>query len=543
MKELKVAISQLNAASSSIPQLVLSSMDPGEGKSSAICDFLRFWKEEGFSQHHGALIVLSRHEEIRSYVDRAGFSRRHYAVTVAEGDAMNEMGLSDPDAAPILFTTHEKLRRWTAGRSFADADKFHYLGRPRALRIWDESFLPAQPVTVRLDVLKGIPAAIRLIDPKATAQLDAFTAVSDSAEHRCIVQLPQELYAPKSTLAALSDTQKREWNAATSILGREAIILRDNRMGRVLASATAPLPADFLPALVLDASGRLRETYRAMEETGAPIRRLPGTGRSYSRLTVHHWDRASSRSALNAPEARREILEGAASVINAAPAEEWLIIHHQARGGDTVLDELKAQVANPERLHFVNWGRHNATNAYRHVRKVLVLSLWHMTDAAYTAHHIAASGRVPSQGLDRETLSRVAAGEHRHNLLQAICRANVRNGADGVCGDCEAYVIGKAGKDTKALLAETFPGAAIRDWRPFGAGELTGRSLDVAEEIRRLFAAGGTERVRKIDIRKAVGFSSAPELAQVLARPAFKAWLVDEGLALGTKEVRRADRV
>ncbi|WP_157846886.1 hypothetical protein [Sphingobium fuliginis] len=56
---------------------------------------------------------------------------------------MNEMGLSDPDAAPVIFTTHEKLRRWTTGRSFADADKFHYLGRPRTLRIWDESFLAA----------------------------------------------------------------------------------------------------------------------------------------------------------------------------------------------------------------------------------------------------------------------------------------------------------------------------------------------------------------------------------------------------------------
>lgn len=515
-------------------------MDPGEGKSSAICDFLRSWKEDGFSHHHGALIVLSRHEEIRAYVDRAGLERRDYAVTVAEGlDAMNEMGLSDPDAAPVLFTTHEKLRRWTAGRSFAEADKFHYLSRPRALRIWDESFLPAQPVTVRLDVLKGIPATIRLAHPKAAEGLDALTAFVESSETLRPIWLPRYLAIPHRPPTGLSGTQKQAWSALASILGREAVILSDNRMGKVLASATTPLPADFLPALVLDASGRVRETYQAMEDSGMALSRLPAPGRIYSRLTVHHWDRASSRSALNDPEARREILEGAASVINADPAEEWLIVHHQARGDDKVLDELKAQVANPERLHFLNWGRHNATNAYRHVRRVMVLSLWHMTDAAYTAHHIAASGRVPSQGLDRETLSRIAGGEHRHNLLQAICRANVRNGADGVCGYCEAYVIGKAGKDTKALLAETFPGAAIRDWRPFGAGELTGRSLDVAEEIRRRFAAGGTERVRKIDIRQAVGLSSAPELAQVLGRPAFKAWLADEGLMLGTREICR----
>lgn len=152
---------------------------------------------------------------------------------------------------------------------------------------------------------------------------------------------------------------------------------------------------------------------------------------------------------------------------------------------------------------------------------------------------MAAAGAFPGDEMDREALSRMKAGEHRHNLLQGICRANVRNVANGVCGDCEAYVIGKAGKDTKALLAETFPGAVVRDWRPYAA-ELTGRSRDVAEEIKRRFAAGGAARVRKIDIRNAVGFSTSQELTQVLARPGFQHWLSGEGLALERREVLRA---
>lgn len=452
---------------------------------------------------------------------------------------MNEMGLSDPDVAPVLFTTHEKLRRWTAGRSFADAVKFHYRGRPRALRIWDESYLPATPVTVRLDVLKSIPATIRLHYPKDAESLDALTAFLESSESFRPIWLPKYLSISHRAPTGLSGTQRQAWEALVSILGREAIILQDNRMGKVLASATAPIPSDFFPALVLDASGRVRETYQAMESSGTPITRLVAPGRNYRRLAIHHWDRASSRSALSATDSRREILEGAALAINASADEEWLIVHHQPRNGDTALEELKALVTNPDRLNFVNWGRHNATNAYRHSRKVMVLSLWHMTEAAHTAHYIAATGQVPPQGLDRETLSRITAGEHRHNLLQAICRANVRNGSDGFCGDCEAYVIGKAGKDMKALLAETFPGATIEDWQPHGAGELTGRSLEVAEEIRRRFAAGGTERVRKADVRKAVGMVTAPELSQVLNRPVFKAWLASEGFALGWTDVRR----
>jgi hypothetical protein len=60
----------------------------------------------------------------------------------------------------------------------------------------------------------------------------------------------------------------------------------------------------------------------------------------------------------------------------------------------------------------------------------------------------------------------MVAGEHHHNLLQAISRANVRNGTDGGCGDCVAYVIGKGGKDMKALLADTFqPLHALADRR------------------------------------------------------------------------------
>lgn len=393
LQQIHTLMSDLLTGSEHRSSLFLSSLDPGMGKSTAVCNFLSSWKDAGFHPSGGVLIALSRHDEIRSYIDRAALSPSDFAVIVANGDPLNDKGLSDPDAARVLFTTHEMLRRLTTSRSFADVERFQYLGRPRALRIWDESLLPARPVTVRLDVLKALPETLRPIDPQAAEGLDALTAAVESTSDGKALKVPEVLSRPTSALAALTGTQRDAWSNAVSLVGKDAMVLQDNRVGKVLVAASSPLPADFAPAIILDASGRVRETYRVMEESGYPLVRLPAAVTDYSRLALHHWDRASSRSALRDPSARKEILEAAAKVINANSDEDWLILHHQPRQGETALEELKALVANPTRLRFVNWGNHHGTNAHRMIRKVMVLSLWHLSEAAYTAHHMAyASG-------------------------------------------------------------------------------------------------------------------------------------------------------
>src|SRR3546814_10804386 len=85
----------------------------------------------------------------------------------------------------------------------------------------------------------------------------------------------------------------------------------------------------------------------------------------------------------------------------------------------------------------------HGTNAYRHVRHVVVIGLWNYAEAAYAAHHMATLPRQEGLSVTKEQLDAIKAGEHQHHLLQAICRANVRNCVGGACGECQVYVIGK----------------------------------------------------------------------------------------------------
>jgi hypothetical protein len=308
------------------------------------------------------------------------------------------------------------------------------------------------------------------------------------------------------------------------------------------------LPADFAPALIFDASGRVRESYRTMEASGI-LQRLPSATMDYSRLHIHHWDRAASRSTLEQPAARAEVLSAAADVINATgPGEQWLVVHAKDRqsSASSIVQDLADLIDNPSRLSFLHWGNHHGTNAYRHIDKVLVLGLWTLPSPAYSALHVAAGGEM-SLATDKATVAAIRAGEHQHNLLQAICRASVRNVAKGACGDCEVWLVGKLGKDPSAdlgpsgLLHDTFPGAMVTSWNASGRS-LRGSPLRVAQAIETAFREPGVRQVSKAAVRASVGMRTGEGLAKVLRGDAFRRWAGDRGVKVTVRsfELRQA---
>ena len=129
------------------PVFHLASCDPGTGKTEALCSFLNAWKSLNFQPSGGALIVLATLYEIKSCIVRSDLDPIDYAVLTSDQE-LNDSGLLAPEAAPVLFTTQEMLRRRCHGRSFADVEELHFKGFPRALRVWDEAFLPATPKTL-----------------------------------------------------------------------------------------------------------------------------------------------------------------------------------------------------------------------------------------------------------------------------------------------------------------------------------------------------------------------------------------------------------
>jgi hypothetical protein len=515
----------------------LASLDPGAGKTEATCAFLRTWKSRSFLPAAGALIVLSTRKEIESCIARSGLQACDFAIQVAEGHELNDRG-SLPQAAPVLFTTQEKLRRLCAGQSFAEVDSLRFKGRLRQLRIWDEAFLPAAPAIIRKDTIVQPLADLRPVAPEAAASLDA---LGDSLSADSIGEVVEVPHTARNALAALSgvyrDRQAERWAPLQLLAGREAAVVNGDNRGLCLAGASEPLPADFAPALILDASGRVRETYSTMEAAGL-LQRLPSASTRYTGLRINHWDRAASRSALKDPKARRAVLEGIADAIKASgPRKEWLIVYPQERAaeGYSLKQELAELVDNPDRLSFLHWGNHHGTNKHRHIRKVAVIGLWTAPRPAYSALHVASGGPL-DLAADKATIDALKAGEHRHNLLQAICRASVRKGTGGTCGDCEVYLVGKLGPQGHQLLRDTFPGVKVDDWKPEG-WELAGSALKVAQALEGIFAAPGVQSVDKATLRAFLGYRTGQALSKVLRREDFRTWASRRAILVTTRAV------
>src|SRR3546814_2674161 len=119
-----------------------------------------------------------------------------------------------------------------------------------------------------------------------------------------------------------SDVCSSDLGRLACLAGHQALLQNCNRYGRQLVAASRRLPADFAPAIVLDASGRVRHTYRVWEQHGDDLIRLPEAANDYANLAVHHWNRAANKEVLADPAARQSVLQTIADVINASPSDE-----------------------------------------------------------------------------------------------------------------------------------------------------------------------------------------------------------------------------
>ena len=175
------------------PKYYLSPIDTGVGKSVTLAHTIRRLNDDLVKQTNpGVMICLGRYTQIEDMITKMGLAENEYAVLVAAGrkEGRRGLGSSHINQAPILLTTHSMIEKRLIGRTWAEAEEFHYLRKPRELRVWDESILPGLPITIpkrKLYLLMGLG-----IEPHPLRnEVEGFTETVAKRENQQLVTVPE----------------------------------------------------------------------------------------------------------------------------------------------------------------------------------------------------------------------------------------------------------------------------------------------------------------------------------------------------------------
>jgi hypothetical protein len=367
-----------------------------------------------------------------------------------------------------------------------------------------------------------IAAIIGAVRPRLPVYADALLELvvrSASSGDERFITIPEALGAPPSVRKVkLPERQQDAIASLAGLAGQEVLKVPVGRGEIRLAGAIASIPEDFAPAIILDASGRVRSTYRLWELGRGSLRRLPEAVNHYGNVRLNVWQRSCGRQVLADPGERTVIAEGIADAIRARPDERWLIVHYLER--EDLVREVRALVGDETHISSLTWGMHHGTNAFADVRNIVIVGQHNYGQAAYPAH-VAAASRCAVQEIDEEEVLAVARGEFQHHLLQAVCRSSVRRSQDGRAGPGRVYLITTPRPDLSDLVGATFPGSSMRKWVP--QERLTGHIERAAS-----FLLGEISRcpsVPKKAVRDHLGMASAHFGRDVVRDAGFQAFL------------------
>lgn len=503
----------------------LSSLDPGVGKTTAIVCYLSALEEALRSQaepenvpgdHPGALICVERIDQakdvLEQLVETMGVPTDSVAIWTSDVKSY------DIEDCPILLTTHERVRRLTKGRTFSETVELSFRGAPRTLRIWDETFTTTRGIAANSRTIgQAIGVLSMYREMEAGTALGKVMSYLDTWQDGALLDVPDwtsmlRFTALEDYLSAedISDEQRDTLMDMAAISGKRT---RISRYGSDAASLfyRAVLPSDIYPVVVTDASGRVRQHYtdqRRLER----VQRLPSGKKTYRNLAINVWPVPGGKSAWRDSKKFQRYINAMAEVINDRPEESFLVVHHKPGGrkGWAIKDigkALSAAIVRPERVEYVTWGRHTATNTYRDIHNVILAGTLFYPESSYEALKRASAEIGPDHEVTPNERSEVRLGEHGHNILQALCRSAVRIPVGGDCGPCNAWIMARPQTGIETKLSEWFPQCRLVEWKPRNEGAKP-RANSKADRLIRFLEGLNEEAVLSFsDARERLGMS------------------------------------
>ena len=538
----------------------LSSLAPGIGKTQTICFFLNLLLKEKQYEDKGILIGLSSYDEIESYIERLDIDRSNIAVLTSDSK-INKLGNSDPLEAQVLFTTQQRMDvRLKQYDNFNAAQEFFYIDKARPIRIWDESFLPGKTIVSNRDDLMFLIGALRKTHPELTEELDKLLNVRlRKAENGSVIELPDLRNSYAISLNELAGILNRLGKSTLEIerasnfwflLGRPVSVRNDGFMGNTVLRYEDTMPDDITPLLVLDASGNCRTTYEEMAKHRRNIVRLKSASKDHSELEVHHWIAGGGKYSFRRHS--DQYMEGIANTVNCESSKEWLIIVHKDMGLEDRINSLLLKEVDKNKVHFITWGNHRATNKFSHIDRVILAGTLYLPDSLHESLGRLAAGKLPEHGeYSKESISRVADGELKNVILQGACRGAVRLCDGDKCKPCKIFIMGAKRSVKPELFQELFPKSSYQPWRPI-TRELTGKIKLAMDYLNKRFGEPNESKASFVsfnEVMKASGYMSIENGKEkydranfnknIRSHPEFQIVLAEAGLEETCREAKR----
>ena len=498
------------------PMYYLSSLDPGVGKTSAIKAWLKAYlpRRKEYSDK-GVILCFDRLEEIKQFLDAVDIPGDSYGVLVsttkAEGWELVQRGVGEgrQDQAAVLLTTKQQIiRRTLGGIPFAAVTAFHYKGAPRVVRVWDESMTVGKALTLSAFQMLELLNTVARKDMELAGTLKSLANDLERCADGDTLDMPDlggmELgYSFRWPTSTMRDTAE-----TLALLSGRVVTVRVDGSGRVALDCVQSLPEDFKPCLVTDASIRIRETYRLQEAYREDVVRLaPETScKRYDDLTVYVWHKRTGKMSYRI-EGVEAVAKEVAKVVTARPGEAFLIVVTKENHGKMSRALKGLLPSDQERLKFLTWGMHTATNEFVDIANVVITSQLYYRLADYEAGARAAATLMTSKGaFSEEQLQAFRRGETAHHLLQCICRGAVRKAVGNQCPPSRCWIISAKGMKVEEQLPDIFPGCSVKTWE--GAPVVVkGRRQEVLEFIVDRLQAG-TQRLPAALVRTTLGIGS-----------------------------------
>jgi hypothetical protein len=537
------------------PALYLSAIPAGTGKSTAIAAFAATLMDNPAYADVGVLIMVNRVTEAQDMAKALSPYGNRLCVYTADDDVRALGDHAEADGAQVCVSTQAALKatiKALDGAPFHTASRFHYRGARRAVICWDESFAFNRPVTLDGDATTGLVKVLRRqSDSAANALLRWTLTLAEGSDG--LHDVPN-FAAMGVDLRRLEDDAGEDDNlvaqarALAIMSGGQGYATRGDFNTPTLITHYPEIPADLMPLIVTDASARVNASYAQMAGK-VPLVWLQDAPKTYRNMSIRIVPAAASRSVYRNRKTTqgKELIDMAVRYVRSVAPEEVLIVSYKGwmtiRGvtQTTIRQAIDAQLTDCEqwidktkpqrRVHHLTWGRHTATNDYKHVRHVLLMGLNFLPrPAGYAAAGAALDLDLLMEHPTNGQIEAMRRGMLMDSTLQAILRGNARLGLNGDCGHCEVVI--PQTKQTGLREADyrvMFPEAGIeRDNVLMPPRPLRGHRKHLSEIVARRLQAGETE-LSNPSLCAEMSISKQ-QLSALVKHPDWQAYVVALGL-------------